>query len=226
VLLLFAVDWVERGVAGCVQGDDQGREEEEKTEVRGCFFFVLSPGRSADLRWSQILDARMGQVSLVGYERRRRLRGRSTLFLILLAVHHPDLVPDRILTRSQNSTQALSARRAIPTSVRPRPPFMSSEFRSTTRLRFSREATSCLASSLPSSWASPQCLRTLNRRPSAPLRCPLRLLGGCSRHFYSFFYRERGVWVLIMIALTSTQYIGDTTFGFVSRFRPLCFVFI
>ncbi|KAL8292379.1 hypothetical protein RQP46_001845 [Phenoliferia psychrophenolica] len=32
-----------------------------------------------------------------------------------------------------------------------------------------------------------------------------------------FFYRERGVWVLIMAALTSTQYVGDTTFNFVVR---------
>lgn len=33
-----------------------------------------------------------------------------------------------------------------------------------------------------------------------------------------FFYRERGVWVLIMVSLTSTQYVGDTTFSFVVRF--------
>ncbi|SCV72848.1 BQ2448_4385 [Microbotryum intermedium] len=32
-----------------------------------------------------------------------------------------------------------------------------------------------------------------------------------------FFYRERGIWPLVMIALTSTLYIGDTTFGFVVR---------
>ncbi|KAM0749705.1 hypothetical protein T439DRAFT_326581 [Meredithblackwellia eburnea MCA 4105] len=32
-----------------------------------------------------------------------------------------------------------------------------------------------------------------------------------------FYYRERGIWVLIMAALTSTQYVGDTTFNFVIR---------
>ncbi|SCZ92065.1 BZ3500_MvSof-1268-A1-R1_Chr5-3g08313 [Microbotryum saponariae] len=32
-----------------------------------------------------------------------------------------------------------------------------------------------------------------------------------------FFYRERGIWPLVMIALTSTLYIGDTTFGFIIR---------
>ncbi|ORY69419.1 hypothetical protein BCR35DRAFT_307980 [Leucosporidium creatinivorum] len=32
-----------------------------------------------------------------------------------------------------------------------------------------------------------------------------------------FFYRERGLWVIIMAAITSTQYVGDTTFGFVVR---------
>ncbi|KAK4700228.1 hypothetical protein P7C70_g6023, partial [Phenoliferia sp. Uapishka_3] len=32
-----------------------------------------------------------------------------------------------------------------------------------------------------------------------------------------FFYKQRGVWVLIMAALTSQQYVGDTTFQFVTR---------
>ena len=30
-----------------------------------------------------------------------------------------------------------------------------------------------------------------------------------------FFQRERGVWVIIMIALTTTQFVGDT-----GEFRP------
>ncbi|KAJ3016932.1 hypothetical protein HKX48_003802, partial [Thoreauomyces humboldtii] len=33
----------------------------------------------------------------------------------------------------------------------------------------------------------------------------------------SFFYHQRGIWVLIMVALTSTLYVGDTAFGFVTR---------
>jgi hypothetical protein len=32
-----------------------------------------------------------------------------------------------------------------------------------------------------------------------------------------FFYTERGIWVVIMAALTSQQFVGDTAFGFVSR---------
>jgi hypothetical protein len=32
-----------------------------------------------------------------------------------------------------------------------------------------------------------------------------------------FFQRERGVWVVIMSALTTTQFVGDTVFGFVLR---------
>lgn len=32
-----------------------------------------------------------------------------------------------------------------------------------------------------------------------------------------FFYKQRGLWVTIMAALTLTQYVGDTTFGFVVR---------
>lgn len=32
-----------------------------------------------------------------------------------------------------------------------------------------------------------------------------------------FFQRERGVWVIIMIALTTTQFVGDTVFGFILR---------
>ncbi|KAK4050247.1 hypothetical protein OIV83_003568 [Microbotryomycetes sp. JL201] len=32
-----------------------------------------------------------------------------------------------------------------------------------------------------------------------------------------FFYRERGVWVIIMVALSSTQYVGDTVYAFVVR---------
>ncbi|GAA5957141.1 hypothetical protein JCM21900_003109 [Sporobolomyces salmonicolor] len=48
------------------------------------------------------------------------------------------------------------------------------------------------------------------------------LLGLCSMPAYFsttcfFFYRERGVWVLIMIALTTTQFVGDTIFGFLVR---------
>ncbi|GAA5893885.1 hypothetical protein JCM5296_004627 [Sporobolomyces johnsonii] len=48
------------------------------------------------------------------------------------------------------------------------------------------------------------------------------LLGLCSMPAYFsttcfFFYRERGIWVLIMIALTTTQFVGDTIFGFVVR---------
>ncbi|GAA5921957.1 hypothetical protein JCM1841_005015 [Sporobolomyces salmonicolor] len=48
------------------------------------------------------------------------------------------------------------------------------------------------------------------------------LLGLCSMPAYFsttcfFFYRERGIWVLIMIALTTTQFVGDTIFGFLVR---------
>ncbi|GAA6062092.1 hypothetical protein JCM10212_002342 [Sporobolomyces blumeae] len=32
-----------------------------------------------------------------------------------------------------------------------------------------------------------------------------------------FFQRERGVWVVVMVALTTTQFVGDTIFGFVLR---------
>ncbi|KAM0786302.1 hypothetical protein ACM66B_001780 [Microbotryomycetes sp. NB124-2] len=32
-----------------------------------------------------------------------------------------------------------------------------------------------------------------------------------------FFYRERGIWVIIMVALSSTQYVGDTVYAFVVR---------
>ncbi|GJN90426.1 hypothetical protein Rhopal_003437-T1 [Rhodotorula paludigena] len=32
-----------------------------------------------------------------------------------------------------------------------------------------------------------------------------------------FFYHNRGVWVLVMICLTSNQYLGDVTFGFLVR---------
>jgi len=32
-----------------------------------------------------------------------------------------------------------------------------------------------------------------------------------------FFQRERGVWVIIMVALTTTQFVGDTVFGFILR---------
>ncbi|GAA5833075.1 hypothetical protein JCM11251_006506 [Rhodosporidiobolus azoricus] len=32
-----------------------------------------------------------------------------------------------------------------------------------------------------------------------------------------FFYRERGIWVIIMICLTSNQYVGDVLFGYLVR---------
>lgn len=32
-----------------------------------------------------------------------------------------------------------------------------------------------------------------------------------------FFYSERGIWVVIMAALTSSQFVGDTAYGFVAR---------
>ncbi|GAA5894372.1 hypothetical protein JCM6882_007642 [Rhodosporidiobolus microsporus] len=32
-----------------------------------------------------------------------------------------------------------------------------------------------------------------------------------------FFYRERGIWVIIMICLTTNQYVGDIAFGFIVR---------
>ncbi|GAA5954631.1 hypothetical protein JCM3765_003834 [Sporobolomyces pararoseus] len=48
------------------------------------------------------------------------------------------------------------------------------------------------------------------------------LMGVCTMPAYFsstslFFQRERGVWVIIMIALTTTQFVGDTVFGFVLR---------
>lgn len=51
---------------------------------------------------------------------------------------------------------------------------------------------------------------------------PARCVGLCSlvAMFPStawFFYHNRGVWVLVMICLTSNQYLGDVTFGFLVR---------
>ncbi|GAA5991944.1 hypothetical protein JCM11641_001599 [Rhodosporidiobolus odoratus] len=48
------------------------------------------------------------------------------------------------------------------------------------------------------------------------------LIGLCSMPAYFpstafFFYRERGIWVLVMICLTTNQYIGDVLFGFLVR---------
>ncbi|GAA5882877.1 hypothetical protein JCM16303_006623 [Sporobolomyces ruberrimus] len=48
------------------------------------------------------------------------------------------------------------------------------------------------------------------------------LMGICTMPAYFpstsfFFQRERGVWVIIMIALTTTQFVGDTVFGFILR---------
>ncbi|GAA6024554.1 hypothetical protein JCM11491_000604 [Sporobolomyces phaffii] len=48
------------------------------------------------------------------------------------------------------------------------------------------------------------------------------LMGLCTMPAYFpstsyFFQRERGVWVIVMVALTTTQFVGDTIFGFVLR---------
>ncbi|GAA6035596.1 hypothetical protein JCM8097_004920 [Rhodosporidiobolus ruineniae] len=48
------------------------------------------------------------------------------------------------------------------------------------------------------------------------------LIGLCSMPAYFkttsyFFYHERGIWVLIMICLTTNQFVGDVLFGFIVR---------
>ncbi|GAA5958870.1 hypothetical protein JCM10213_009045 [Rhodosporidiobolus nylandii] len=48
------------------------------------------------------------------------------------------------------------------------------------------------------------------------------LVGLCSMPAYFpstayFFYRNRGVWVLVMLCLTTNQYVGDVLFGFLVR---------